>query len=77
VKNSFTNTDINYSAENVIPQNEISCTHEQAFHYPEVTLRKYGSPVKASEKEEEDNLDAVQDEAPVQQNDSNSALGNK
>ena len=60
-----------------ISQNEINCTHEQAFHYPEVTLRKYGSPVKASEKEEEDNLDAVQDEAPVQQNDSNSALGIK
>jgi hypothetical protein len=77
VKNSFTNTDINCTAGNRNITNEINCTHEQVFHYPEVTLRKYGSPVKASEKEEEDNLDAVQDEAPVQQNDSNSALGNK
>lgn len=42
-----------------------------------MTLRKYGSPVKASEKEEVDNLDAEQDEAPVQQKDSNSALENK
>ena len=40
-------------------------------------MRKYGSPVKASEKEEVDNLDAEQDEAPVQQKDSNSALENK
>ena len=42
--------------------------------YPDVIFRKYGSPVKVSEYDDGDNLDAEQDEAPVQQNASNSAL---